>query len=193
MKRSENISDLAQALNKCQVELKDVFKGTQAYNYMYATLSEVYDEIRPKMTLHGLALTHEKSFNRLENTIELNSLLMHTSGEWIEYHGSLPFASINKMNDFQASGSGFTYLERYQTSAIFAITSDEDSDAQGEQDTKALQLATQDQVNTINTLLSDTATDIITFLGFYKVKAVSELNQPNAVDAISKLSKKAKS
>lgn len=189
MKKSENISDLAQALNKCQLEINDVYKGTQAYNYKYAALDKVYSEIRPKMTKHGLSLTHEKSFNRDNNTIELNSLLLHISGEWIEYHGSLPFASMKQMNDFQASGSGFTYLERYQTSAIFAITSDEDNDAQGEQN-KPIPMITQDQTLSIEELIIGTATDKQTFLGFYKVKNISELSQPNAVDAINKLNKK---
>ena len=128
MNKSEQINELATALCNTQIGLKDVFKGTSGYGYNYATLDSVYDEIRPKMVLNGLSLTHEKSFNRETNTIELRSLLMHTSGQWIEYYGSLPFAPMKQMNDYQASGSGFTYLERYQTSAIFGITSDEDND-----------------------------------------------------------------
>ena len=189
MKRSENISDLAQALNKCQSELKDVYKASQAYNYKYASLDKVYDEIRPKMVAQGLALTHEKSFNREESTIELVSLLMHTSGEWIEYKGSLPFASMKNMNDYQASGSGFTYLERYQTSAIFGITSDEDKDAQGEQ-VQPQQMATQDQVLQIQELITGTATDQHTFLAYFKVKSIKDLSAQNASNAIATLLKK---
>lgn len=128
MNKSESIAELAKALSQCQSELKDVFKGTKGYGYNYATLDTVYDEIRPKMTKYGLSLTHQKSFNREANVIELNSMLMHESGQWIEYYGSLPFVSMKQMNDYQASGSGFTYLERYQTSAIFGITADEDND-----------------------------------------------------------------
>lgn len=128
MKKSENITEIAKAMNACQTSLKDVFKGTSGYNYNYASLDTVYDEIRPKMVICGLSLSHEKSYNKADNTIELTSLLMHTSGQWIEYYGSLPFVSMKQMNDYQSSGSGFTYLERYQTSAIFGITSDEDND-----------------------------------------------------------------
>jgi len=138
MKTSESIKDIATALCECQKELNDVFKGTQGHNYKYASLDKVYDEVRPKMTKYGLSLTHQKSFNRELGCIELVSMLMHTSGEWIEYYGSLPFVSMRQMNDYQASGSGFTYLERYQTSAIFGITSDEDNDAQGEPEKKKM-------------------------------------------------------
>ncbi len=187
MRRSENISDLAQALNKCQAELKDVYKASQAYNYNYASLDKVYGEIRPKMVAQGLALTHEKSFNRAESTIELVSLLMHTSGEWIEYKGSLPFSSMKNMNDFQTSGSGFTYLERYQTSAIFGITSDEDKDAHGEQ---TQQMVSQDQVLQIQNLITGTATDQQTFLTYYKVQNIKDLTAQNATNAIAVLNKK---
>jgi len=190
MKRSENISDLVQAFNKCQIELKDVYKGTQGYGYNYASLDKVYDEIRPKMTSHGLALTHQKSFNREDNTIELVSLLMHTSGEWIEYFGSLPFAPMKQMNDYQASGSGFTYLERYQTSAIFAITSDEDIDAQGEQEPTPK--ATQDDVLTIQSLIYQTSTDINKFLSAYKVKKIDDLDKIQVESAVTLLTKKLK-
>ena len=137
MLRSDEINEIAKALSSCQKELKDVYKGTKGYGYNYAPLDKVYDEVRPKMTKHGLSLTHQKSYNADSKTIELHSMLMHESGQWIEYSASLPFVSMKQMNDYQASGSGFTYLERYQTSAIFAITSDEDNDAHGEQQSYA--------------------------------------------------------
>jgi len=126
MKRSESIKEIATALSKCQTTLNDVYKGAQSYGYKYAPLDAVYDEIRPKMTGCGLSLTHEKSYNKETDCVEVRSLLMHTSGEWLEYFGSLPFTKGK--NNYQDAGSGFTYLERYQTSAIFAITSDEDND-----------------------------------------------------------------
>lgn len=136
MNKSDSIAKLAKALSQCQSELKDVFKGTKGYGYNYATLDIVYDEVRPKMTKYGLSLTHAKSYDKDKNVIELHSMLMHESGEWIEYYGSLPFVEMKQMNNYQASGSGFTYLERYQTSAIFGITSDEDNDGTEKKETK---------------------------------------------------------
>ncbi len=165
MKKSESIAEIAKALSACQAELKDVFKGTQGYGYKYASLDKVYDEVRPKYINHGLSLSHEKSYNRTENIIELRSLLMHTSGEWIEYYGSLPFAQMKQMNDYQASGSGFTYLERYQTSAIFGITSDEDQDAQGEQEPATISDA---QARELTTLINKSGADYQGVLDYAK-------------------------
>ena len=177
MKRSEDINEIARALCECQKELKDVFKGAQGYGYKYASLDKVYDEVRPKMTKQGLSLTHEKSFDRSSGCIVLHSLLMHESGQWIEYEGSLPFASMKQMNDYQASGSGFTYLERYQTSAIFGITSDEDNDAQGEQNIGAA----HDKVFEIESLISKTNTDRAKFLQYFHVQNVEQLDIGAAV------------
>jgi hypothetical protein len=186
MKRSDDITEIAKAMNACQGELKDVFKGTQGYGYKYASLDKVYDEVRPKMTKHGLSLTHQKSFNRENSCIELTSLLMHESGQWIEYHGSLPFASMKQMNDYQASGSGFTYLERYQTSAIFGITSDEDNDAAGEQDDSI----TKDQVMEVEALIAEVKADRKALLDYFKVAALEVLTVQQYRMAVAMLNKK---
>ena len=45
-------------------------------------------------------------------------------------------------------------------------------------------------VDIITDLVFDTETDVVTFLGYYKVKAISDLSQANATDAIKKLQKK---
>ena len=172
MTKSETIGEIAKALCECQKELKDVFKGTSGFNYKYASLDKVYDEVRPKYVKHGLSLSHEKSYNRSANTIELRTLLMHSSGEWIEYYGSLPFAQMKQMNDYQASGSGFTYLERYQTSAIFGITSDEDQDAQGEQMPATI---SDEQAREITKIINEVGADYTSFIGYFKCSDVLEM------------------
>ena len=173
MTKSETIGEIAKALCECQKELKDVFKGTSGFNYKYASLDKVYDEVRPKYVKHGLSLSHEKSYNRSANTIELSTLLMHSSGEWIEYYGSLPFAQMKQMNDYQASGSGFTYLERYQTSAIFGITSDEDQDAQGEQMPATI---SDDQAREITQLINQTKSDYQKVLDYAHCADILEMS-----------------
>jgi len=108
---------------------------------------------------------------------------------YTQFHTPTNKQGTPSMQDVQYLGALLTYYKRYLYMNAFGITDGEVVDAM-EMPTQTAK-ATQYQVNTINTLLSDTATDIITFLGFYKVKAVSELNQPNAADAITKLTKKA--
>ena len=110
MKTSSEINEIAKALNEAQKGIKDVFKGASGYNYKYATLDKVYDEIRPAMTANGLSLTHQKSFDRSQNVITLTSLLMHTGGQYIEYEASLPYAGLKGMNDYQSAGAGLLIL-----------------------------------------------------------------------------------
>lgn len=187
MRRSEQINEIAKALNACQKELRDVFKNADGYGYKYAPLDKVYDEVRPKMTKHGLSLTHSKSFNRETSAIELRSLLMHESGQWIEYYGSLPFASMKGMNDYQSAGSGFTYLERYQTSAIFGITSDEDSDAQGDQQEPTI---SGDQAASLDSEISAAGVDRGKFLQFFGIGDLSELPARRYQQAMKMVQKK---
>jgi len=185
MKRSDSIAAIAKALNETQKEVRDIFKSSQGYGYNYAPLDKVYDEIRPAMTAQGLSLTHEKRYDRETNTIHLTSTLMHESGEWIEYHAALPFAQLRGMNDYQSAGSGFTYLERYQTSAIFAITADEDTYAEGQRTTAPVDLTE------INRLIEETKIDLPTLLRWAGAPSLEALTPDQAAKVLVALKKKA--
>jgi hypothetical protein len=189
MKTSPEINEIAAALNMLQGEVHDVFKGADGYGYKYATLDKVYDEVRPLMSKHGLSLTHQKEYDRANNQIRLHSMLMHTSGQFIAYEASFPFASLKGMNDYQSAGSGFTYLERYQTSAIFAITSDMDNDAAGAQEAAKI---TDAQGEMIIDKANEVGADMDKFLKWLKVGSVSEINASDFTKVMTALNKKAK-
>ena len=184
METSKEINEIAVALNAVQKEVKDVFKSADGYGYKYATLDKVYDEVRPLMTKNGLSISHEKHYDREANTIVLKSILMHTSGQFIRYEASLPYSALRGMNDYQSAGSGFTYLERYQTSAIFAITSDMDNDGAG------AQTLTHDQISALEAKIIEVGADRKKMLDYYKVKKVSDLTQEDYTRAMKALEAK---
>jgi hypothetical protein len=184
MRTSSGINEIAKALNEVQKNIKDVFKGASGFNYKYATLDKVYDEIRPAMTKNGLSLTHQKSFDRTQNVITLTSLLMHTGGQYIEYEASLPYAGLKGMNDYQSAGSGFTYLERYQTSAIFAITSDMDNDGAG------AQTITHAQISALEAKIVEVGADRKKLLDYYKVARIADIKPADYNNAIKALEAK---
>ena len=177
---SEKIGELATALAEVQKKINNVFKSEKGYGYSYAPLDKVYDEVRPLMAEHGLSLTHEKRYEG--EVIVLTSLLMHTSGEWIRYEASIPFARLKGSNDYQSAGAGFTYLERYQTSAIFAITADEDIDAAGEQ--------VSVPISEIESLIRETNTDMGTFLAWVGAKSIDTMTEKQKEMAKKALIKK---
>ena len=132
MKMSESIKNIAPAFAKAQAEMKDLFKDTKGYGYKYATLDAVLKEVRSKLAAVEMFFTQDITITEQEK-IKIQTTVIHSSGEWLQYETSFPFARMKGMNDYQSAGSGFTYSRRYVLSAIFGIASDEDSDGAGEQ------------------------------------------------------------
>ena len=80
MERSETIKEIATALCKFQNTVEVVLKDAENpfYKSKYASLGKVLEVIRKPMFDNGL------SFVQLpEESDELITILMHTSGEWI--------------------------------------------------------------------------------------------------------------
>lgn len=125
MKKSESISELAKAFAKTQQELKQPLKDAENpfFKSTYVPLENVTESITETATKNGLAFSQEPSFD--DGMVTVTTLVMHSSGEWIEYE---PLKMKPVKNDPQAFGSAITYAKRYALSAIFGITSDKDDD-----------------------------------------------------------------
>ena len=125
MKKSESISELAKAFAKTQQELKQPLKDAKNpyFRSTYVPLENVAESITEAATKNGLSFSQEPSFD--DGMVTVTTLVMHSSGEWIEY---APLKMKPVKNDPQAFGSAITYAKRYALSAIFGITSDKDDD-----------------------------------------------------------------
>ena len=134
MKTSENIKEIATALKNFQEVAVNAFKGKKGYGYNYAPLDVILKDNRPLMAKFGLSHIQSETFEN--NIVTVATRVMHESGEWIETTAQSPYATLKGMNDYQAIGSGITYLRRYGLSAALGIASDEDQDAHGEQTQK---------------------------------------------------------
>ncbi len=130
--KSDNIDRLAAALSGLQGELHDAYKGSKGYGYDYADLAAVFEVIRPLLIKHELSVSQLVSGSN--NIIELNTMLMHSSGQYLSstIHVSVDFSN-KKMNSLQAAGSTVTYLRRYCLCSIIGIaTTDDDGKAGGD-------------------------------------------------------------
>lgn len=125
MKKSESIAELAKALSAFQGEVKQPLKdkGNPFFKSKYVPLENVVEAVSETASKHGLSFL-QYPLNQ-ENKVGIITILMHSSGEWIE---SEPIFATPTKQDAQATGSVITYLKRYSLSAIFGITSDEDDD-----------------------------------------------------------------
>ena len=128
MRMSNEIKNISVALNKVIAEVRDVAKTEEGFGYKYASLDNILKMLRPLLAKNGLAILQSQEIK--EGEIVVKTLLTHTSGEWIEVTASAPFENLKGMNSFQVVGAGTTYLRRYSIANLFAIASEEDTDAQ---------------------------------------------------------------
>jgi hypothetical protein len=122
MKMSESITAIAPALVKAQALIEGAVKDSSnpAFRSKYADLSAVLAVIREPMAQHDLCVLQSPA--RAEGGVEVETLILHKSGEWISQNCFIP---INKW-DAHGTGSGITYGRRYGLMSIFCIGTEDD-------------------------------------------------------------------
>jgi hypothetical protein len=128
-----NIKNLALALSKAQSEIKAPLKNRtvdftyegKRTKYSYADLADVIDCLRLPLSKNELSIAHKLTYEF--DQYGLKTILMHSSGEFIDTWHPLPDPSKVKPQSF---GSSLTYARRYSISSIVGIASEEDDDGQ---------------------------------------------------------------
>lgn len=126
MNKSESITEISKALVNFQKEVKQPFKDADNpfFKSKYVPLESVVEAITDIAPNQGLSFT-QWALNDESGRVGVATLLMHESGEFIEYDPV--FMQAEKQTP-QGAGALITYLKRYTLSAIFGITSDADDD-----------------------------------------------------------------
>lgn len=129
MKKSESIVEISKALAEFRKEVKQPMKdgNNPFFKSKYVPLENVIEAIDETAPKTGLSFT-QWALNNSEGTVGVATLLLHTSGEFIEYD---PVFMKGEKQTPQGAGSVISYLKRYTLSAIFGITSDQDDDGNG--------------------------------------------------------------
>src|SRR6187401_1877159 len=129
MHRSSNsIAAIATALAKAQTALvnpektmtgiiRDDRRGQGAErSFRYAPLSAGLDLVRKALGEHEIALVQTTALDETTRTVRLNTVLAHSSGEWIA--SDWPVCPLSDMNAPQRMGAALTYALRY---AMFTL------------------------------------------------------------------------
>ncbi|HXG71306.1 MAG TPA: ERF family protein [Gemmatimonadaceae bacterium] len=122
MTTSEQINDIATALAGAQSEIQNVTKDAKNPHFKsdYATLDAITDMVRPAFAKHGLAVVQIPTY--AEGVVTVQTLVTHSSGQWIKGETSSPISKA----DPQGIGSACTYLRRYSLAAIAALAQTDD-------------------------------------------------------------------
>jgi len=134
MRMSETISKISIDLVKATSEIKNAVKTTSGYGYKYAPLDEVLNIVRPICAKYNISIIQSQNFDKENGYIEIETLLLHSSGEYISTSTISPFENLKGMNTYQSMGSAITYLRRYGLSSALGLASEEDNDTNTEKE-----------------------------------------------------------
>jgi D-alanyl-D-alanine dipeptidase len=134
---SENVAAIATALAKAQTELSNPEKAmigsiysvrtdTQQ-SFRYASLSSGLDIIRKVLGAQQIAVAQTTAIDRASGTINLTTLLVHTSGEWIS--SDWPVCQLTETAAPRRMGAALTYARRYALFTMVGIAGEDDLDA----------------------------------------------------------------
>jgi hypothetical protein len=134
---SESVAAIATALAKAQIELSNPEKamiGTihdtrtdSQRNFRYASLANGLDIIRKVLGSQQIAVTQTTDIDRSNGTINLTTLLVHTSGEWIS--SDWPVCQLSETSAPRRMGAALTYARRYALFTMVGIAGEDDLDA----------------------------------------------------------------
>lgn len=122
MKTSASIAEIASALCKLQVRIEDASANAKNAHLKnsYANLQSILETIRAPMAAVGLSFTQLPGYG--DDVVYIETVLMHTSGEWIASTSAAPLTK----KDAQGVGATLTYLRRYALAALVGITQADD-------------------------------------------------------------------
>jgi len=128
MNKSEQVDKLAAALCKAQAEMGGAVKDAKNpfFKSSYADLTSVIKAIKEPFANNGLSYSQLPVTSEGGGGVGVTTILMHSSGQWLESEFYLPLAK----KDPQGGGSAITYARRYALQAIAGIpTADDDAEA----------------------------------------------------------------
>ena len=122
MNKSDSITALAPALIKAQAKIKSALKDSTNPHFRskYADLASVVDAVKAPLLEQGIAFL--QGVHDAVDGVAVETMLLHTSGEWISSTLRLPATK----QDAQGYGSAITYGRRYGLMAICGVPAEDD-------------------------------------------------------------------
>jgi hypothetical protein len=122
MEHSDTINQIAAAVIAAQGEMGSAKKTADNpfFKSKYADLAGVVETARPVLTRHGLGVVQSADCDGELAVVE--TLLVHTSGEWFKSRTVLKPTKA----DPQGMGSAVTYARRYAYMAIIGMAAEDD-------------------------------------------------------------------
>ena len=135
---SDSVALIATALAKAQTEITNPEKsltgvipaqpnGRSEQSFRYASLASGLDIIRKTLGKHEIAVMQTTATDMSAGTVNLTTLLAHTSGEWIS--SDWPVCQVADITMPRRMGAALTYARRYSLFTLVGIAGEDDLDA----------------------------------------------------------------
>ena len=134
MQMSNSIAALAAALSAAQGTIEAASKNSvnPYFKSKYSDLNALREVIREPLAANGLSITQFARTVSNGERVEVETMLMHSSGEYLRDTLVLPVGrKFDKGGeampvDVQSIGSAITYARRYALSSILSLAADDD-------------------------------------------------------------------
>lgn len=128
MDHSEKIDKFAAAFVAAQKQIKGAAKSAvnPHFRTSYADLASVMEACKEALNANGISVIQTPVPTENTNTLALDTVLMHQSGEWVSGRTVIPLGKV----DPQGYGSAMTYARRYSLAAMVGVCP-EDDDGEG--------------------------------------------------------------
>src|SRR4030088_2848356 len=134
---SESVAASATELAKAQTELsnpENALEGTvynvradRPHNLRYASLSSGLDIVRKSLGGQQIAIAQTTDIDRANGMVNLTTVLLHTSGEWIS--SDWPVCHLSETSAPRRMGAALPYARRYALFTMVGIAGEDDLDA----------------------------------------------------------------
>jgi len=122
MNKSDSIKELAGALVKAQASITAAHKtaNNPFFKSKYADLSSIINAVKGPLLEQGI--TYVQGVQDAEEGVAVETMLIHTSGEWVSSTLRIPASK----QDAQGYGSAISYGRRYGLQAMCGVPAEDD-------------------------------------------------------------------
>lgn len=121
---SDELAQIAEALAAAQASIGNATKDSKNPHFRssYASLASVREACQEALSRHKIAVVQSPSVTADDRLVEVTTLLIHCSGQWIQGRLQLPADKPTA----QAIGSAITYARRYALAALVGVAPEDD-------------------------------------------------------------------
>jgi len=117
---SENINEIAAALNSAIEFIFNPEKRSQGYKYKFTELDVVLEIIREANQPNGLFL-QQHPWAPSKDLLGVTSMVIHSSGQWMGSQFAVKIEEQSGNNWNQSCGQLLTYMRRYSAMALYSF------------------------------------------------------------------------